>query len=117
MSSFDWLDEDEWYKSYRSHFLKDVLPMLDDAAFSISIVPSSRNENHRGDVKYWTELGASIMYDKPILAVVEPGAYVPERLRRVADVLIEADITTDEGREQAQEQIAVAIAKFEEEKS
>jgi hypothetical protein len=114
VSSMDFLNEDEWYGKYAAHFLKDVLPMLDSSDFSISIAPTKASKASKGDVKYWTELGASIMYDKPIIAIVEIDADIPERLRRVADVIVEADLTTDEGRQKVQEQIAVAIAKLEE---
>ena len=113
--SIDWVDEDPWYRKYRAHFLKDVLPMLDDSAFSISIAPSSASDAKKGDVKYWTELGASIMLDKPIILIVEPDAVIPERLRKVADAIIAVDITTEQGRLEAGEKIAVACAKLEEE--
>jgi hypothetical protein len=107
--------DDPHFIRYAEHFLKDVLPMLDDSAISLSIAPSYDGQTHgRGDVKYWVELGASIMLDKPIIAMVEPGAKVPERLRRVADAIIEVDMKTPSGRERASEQIAVAMAKLEE---
>jgi hypothetical protein len=112
--SDDWRD-DEWYVKYIDHFLADVLPVLQDSAFSVSIVPGPRNQNRRGDAKYWTELGAMIMHDKPIIAIIEPGTEVPERLVRVADVIIEGDITTEAGQQVIQEKLAVAVAKMEEE--
>jgi hypothetical protein len=106
---------DQHFIRYAEHFLKDVLPMLDDSAISLSVAPSmSGRTKGLGDVKYWVELGASIMLDKPIIAMVEPGAEVPERLRRVADVILEVDMTTEEGRNRASEQVAVAVAQLEE---
>jgi len=115
MNGLDWLDEDEWYREYRTHFIETVLPALDDSAFSISIAPTSASQAKKGDVKYWTELGASIMLDKPIILIVEPGYEVPTRLRRAADAIVEADITTPRGQQQASEKIAVAVSKLEEE--
>lgn len=115
MSRLDWLDEDPWFDSYATRFLKDVLPMLQESDFSVSIAPGSRNKDTKGDVKYWVELGASIMYDKPIIVIIEFGQEMPVRLRRVADAVVEADLDTPEGQQAAQEQIAVVIAKLEEE--
>ena len=46
----------------------------------------------------WVELGASIMLDKPILVVASPGQELPERLERVADLIVYADMDTERGR-------------------
>lgn len=50
------------------------------------------------DWKFCIELGAAVMLDKPILACVRPGARVPLKLAKIADEILEADITTVEGR-------------------
>lgn len=39
-------------------------------------------------MKYWVELGASIMMDKPIIGLVIGDRKVPERLERVSDEII-----------------------------
>ena len=115
---FDFLDEDPQFKEYSRHFLMNVLPLLQDSAFAVSIAPSNRGGHHeQGNVKYWVELGASIMFDKPIICIIEPGQEIPVRLRRVADIIVEADISTEEGQNEASEKIAVAIAKLEDQAS
>lgn len=68
-----------WMKSV----LEDMAPKLRASACSISLVP-----DNEGDVKFWVELGASIMMDKPIIAVVFHGRQVPEKLRLVADEVV-----------------------------
>lgn len=107
MSSWpgDWLDnlddEDrEVWDEFVDHFRKDALAKMTDSAFIASLVP-------RGDfdVKFATELGAAIMLDKPILAIVAPGARVSESLRRVAKEIVEADLDLEEGRQQVHEAI------------
>jgi hypothetical protein len=60
------------------------------------------------DVKFSVELGMSIMLDKPILAVVQPGAKVPDHLARVADLIVECDMNNPAD----QEKLAEAIKKF-----
>jgi hypothetical protein len=83
-----------------------MLPKLIDSAIMLSLVPDTN-----GDVKFWVELGAAIMYDKPIVAVVTPGRVVPRKLREVADEVVEVDVTTGEGQQRLAELIEVMIAK------
>lgn len=65
---------------------EDLVPKLQDSALCVSLVP-----NGPTDVKFAVELGMSIMLDKPILALVQAGTKVPERLVRVADRIVEYD--------------------------
>lgn len=101
----DWvddLDEDErqGWDEFVNHFRRDALAKMAGSAFVASIVP--RGEF---DVKFATELGAAIMLDKPILAIVAPGATVPEKLRLVATEVVEADLDLEDGREKIGEAI------------
>lgn len=57
------------------------------------------------DVKFCVELGASIMLDKPILAVVRPGVKCSKKLMTVVDEIIEGDPTTTTGRKAISEAI------------
>jgi len=87
-------DERDAFDDFVEHFRRDALAKMHDSAFVMSILPTSGEV----DLKFAIELGASIMLDKPIMAVVMPGAHVPERLRRVVDAVVEADLDTAEGR-------------------
>lgn len=79
----------EWAK----HFNEDVLPMIEGSVLSASLVP----EKGGGDVKFWVELGASIMMDKPIVAIACSEDDVPAKLRELADkVIIVADLDSQE---------------------
>jgi nucleoside 2-deoxyribosyltransferase len=107
----DWTDEldpeerDAW-EEFVEHFRRGALEAMDESAFVTSLVP----REHDVDVKFAVELGAAIMLNKPILAVVAPGAEVPDKLRLVVDDLIRADVDTEEGRQE----IGRAILKFKE---
>lgn len=92
---------DEFY-AYVDHFRRNVVQNMHDSAYVMSLVPGEF------DVKFATELGAAIMMDKPIFAVLMPGSKVTGKLKLVADVIVEADIDTEEGREQ----LAAEIAAF-----
>lgn len=95
----DWLqdlsdDERAGWDDFVEHVRRDTLQKMSDSAFVASFVP----RGDEVDVKFAVELGLSIMLDKPVLAIVLPGAKVPERLRRAADEIVEADVDLEEGR-------------------
>jgi hypothetical protein len=78
-----------------------------DSAIVCSLVPE------KPDAKYAVELGMSLMLDKPIVLVVPPGRRVPERLVRVADLIIDADISTEAGRHSMQNSLSEFIEGLE----
>lgn len=71
-----------------------LVPKIEGSHVTVCIVPTDPS---KVDVKFAVELGVMIMLDKPILAVVRPGTVVPDKLKLVAEVIVTADITTDEG--------------------
>jgi hypothetical protein len=109
--SEDW-SKHRAFREYAGHALAEMLPKLIDSAVCVSLAPSPEPGEPRGvgDVKYWVELGASIMLDKPIIVLAMPGQELPERLERVADKVIRADMRTEAGQKAAQEQLLVALA-------
>ena len=110
----DWLDslsddERREWDAFVERFRRDALQKIDSSAFVMSLVPDAE----RLDVKFALELGTAIMLDKPLIAVVTPGTVVPDKLGEVADVVVFADVDTEEGREE----IARAIRELAEELS
>lgn len=91
---WDNIEAQRWVRHIRS----DLVPKLEGSGAVVSIVPSDGGE---GDVKFWVELGASIMLDKPIVVVVAKGQPVPAKLRLVADEVVEIqswdEVSADEG--------------------
>lgn len=83
----EWWEDPEWER-WESRVREEVIPMLLESAFTISIAPSGES-----DVKFAVELGLSIMMDKPIIAVIRPGQEIPEKFRRIADLIVEADLS------------------------
>jgi hypothetical protein len=64
-----------------------MVPKLEGSAVAISIAPG----DGEGDVKFWVELGAMIMMDKPIVVVARPGQVLPQKLLAVADDVVYGD--------------------------
>lgn len=79
-------DNPQW-RDYAKRVRTELLPKLKDSAATVSLVPAGET-----DVKFAVELGLSIMLDKPIVAVVPPGARVPAKLVAVADCIVEGDL-------------------------
>lgn len=71
---------------YAARIRRELVPKIAGSAVVVSIATEDV------DVKFATELGLSIMLDKPIVAVVRPGAAIPDKLRRVADRIVEIDL-------------------------
>lgn len=91
MTPEDQADFDRFVRHTREHTVKGMI----DSAWVVSIVPDAEDV----DVKFAVELGLAIMLDKPILAILHPGAKPPAKLLLVADELVHADLDLAEGRE------------------
>lgn len=94
----DWVEEmnpeeKHAWDEFVEHFRRDTLEQIAGSQAFISLVPKDA-----GDVKFWVELGAAVMMDKPILAVVAPGAKVTQKMRLICDEIVEADVDTEVGR-------------------
>lgn len=90
----------EDYDSF-AEFLKrgeeEMMPMLAQSTFSMTILP---DEDGRANPKFCMELGAAIMFDKPIIALTSsPGMKVPNQLRRIAHGIVEVDLNDPASRE------------------
>jgi nucleoside 2-deoxyribosyltransferase len=84
----DPFDSPEW-REYAAHVREVLIPMIEDSAVTMSLV----SPNLKTDVKFAVELGFMIMLDKPIIAVIPPGTEVPLKLAKVADEIVEGEIT------------------------
>ncbi len=76
-----------------------------DSAMVMSLAPGDEP-----DIKFAVELGFAIMLDKPLFVVQMPGRHIPARLRMVADVVVRADLDTEEG----QRVLATKLKRFRE---
>jgi hypothetical protein len=84
----DWQNEPE-VRRWFSDVLTEMVPKLRDSAISVSLLPQRDGHYTEGDAKYWVELGAGIMLDKPLIVLVAGDHEIPVRLRRVADEIVE----------------------------
>lgn len=70
--------------AWAKHVLDEMVPMMESSGFIVSLMPT----RGVGDVKYWVELGAGIMMDKPLIVVALAGAELPKKLIAVADEIV-----------------------------
>lgn len=82
----DWINTTAG-KEWAEAVLSDMKPKLKGSALVMQLVP----DDGIGDAKFWVELGASIMMEKPIVAVVMSGRKIPEKLKMVADEVVYLD--------------------------
>lgn len=97
-------EEEKQFQEYVNFHREHTAKQMASSAFVTSIVPSGET-----DIKFAMELGLSIMLDKPILALVRPGAPVPPKLRKVADQIVE--IGMDDLETPSTQEKMVAILK------
>jgi nucleoside 2-deoxyribosyltransferase len=75
--------QDPGWLEYAAHAKEEMLPKLKDSSVVLALLSGEV------DPKMACELGYMIMLDKPIIAVVQPGVKVPDKLIRVADEIVE----------------------------
>ncbi|MGH9001499.1 MAG: hypothetical protein ACRDYV_00055 [Acidimicrobiia bacterium] len=109
--SGDDLYDDPAARAWARDVREELLPKLTASAVVCSLVP----RDGEPDPKFCVELGMSIMLDKPIIAVVTPGRKAPERLARVADRIIEADLDTAAGRDRLAASLNAAMRELRDE--
>ena len=111
MNRGEWYDDPEW-RRYVTRIRAELVPMIDQSALTISLAPSGET-----DVKFAVELGLSIMLDKPIVVVLMPGQEIPEKLRAVADEVLELDMTQPDAPARLAESIFAMTARLESDQS
>lgn len=97
--------KDPSFQGWEAEVRRIVIPMLEGTAVTVSLIPRSKNP----DIRFAVELGLSIMMDKPIIALVQPGMSIPNGLAAVAAEIVEVDIARD--LDGAQRSITDAIGR------
>ena len=100
--------EDPGWLEYARHAQEEMVPMLKNSAITLALVPGKDV-----DPKMACELGYMIMLNKPIIAVVEAGVKVPDKLVRVADEIVEgADMNDPDFQKRLTDAITRVQAKL-----
>ena len=76
-------DEEKFFE----HAKKTLFPKIKGVTLSVTILGEP-------DPKLCMELGAAILFDKPLVVVVPPGRECPANLKRVASAIVEGDMNT-----------------------
>lgn len=92
---------------YLDRFKKGALPMMRSSAYVAVLAPDGEP-----DAKICLEVGAAILLDKPFFIVVKPDQPISGHLRRVADEVIEVDMATEAGQQEAMARIAAFTERF-----
>lgn len=95
------LFDDPDMKAYLAHAEKEMLPKMKGSAITIALFPG------KVDIKMCVEIGAAILFDKPIIVVGWGDRPIPANLKRVASAIVEGDI----GNDITKKKIDAAISK------
>ena len=90
------------FKRFAKTVLKYTVPEIRQSVYFVAIAPE---EDAIADVRYAVEIGFAILLDKPLVVVAPKGRHVAERLLRIADHIIVADIETESGRVEIAKQL------------
>lgn len=97
--------DDPTVKRWARHVIDDMVPKMEGSPIVMQLVP----EDREGDVKFWVELGASIMLNKPIIAVALGDEKIPAKLERIADEIVRCPNGVDEA---ASQELAAAVERL-----
>jgi len=86
------------WQRYADDFRRRVLPKIAESAQFLVIAPNAGDT----DIQFMTQIGAAVLLDKPFVVFVMPGRPVPPRLARIADKIIEADMSSEAGKQAAE---------------
>ncbi len=90
------------FDKFADRVRKELVPKIKDSDLFVSITPESKE---KVDVKFAVELGLAIMYNKPIIAVIQPGTQISEKFSKVVDRFVELDLTDPNGRQRLMDTI------------
>lgn len=107
-SDSDPFDDPAWQR-YAKHARDELAPMIKDSAITMSVFSG------KIDPKMAIELGYMVLLDKPIIAVVTPGAEVPGKLAIVADEIVELAIDDPSFATRLQDAMTRVMTKREQE--
>jgi hypothetical protein len=103
-SKLDKLFEHPEMKEFLKHAEEEMFPNMEGSSMCMSFVTD------KPDAKLAIELGACLLFDKPLILVVSKGMAVPARLLRLADAVIDLD-DWQKNPEKARATVARAITQ------
>ena len=92
MNGSDWTNDPAW-DAFVAQVREHTVKQIEGSAAVMQIAPGDEP-----DIKVAVELGLSILMDKPLIIVALPGRPINDRLARIADEIVYADIDTENGK-------------------
>jgi hypothetical protein len=96
-------DQKDALEDYLRHAEEEMLPKMKQSALSLLL------HQKDPDAKLCLELGAAILYNKPIIVMVTDGSPVPANLARLASAVVQGDINDASTKARLQSAIENAI--------
>ena len=74
------------YIAWEEDVRTNLIPKVQGSSLTAIIAP-----RNGPDIKFSVELGLAIMLDKPLILICEPEQVIPEKLRAIADAVVEVN--------------------------
>jgi hypothetical protein len=103
--SRDW-SKHPGFRKFARQVAESTMPHMAESAYVITIAPPTGTE---ADVKQAVEIGLAILMDKPLIIFAPKGRTVADRLLRIADHVVEADMDTEAGRAEAMRKLEAVM--------
>lgn len=97
-------DDDPEIKAWIEAVEHDMLPKMESSELSVAIF------NGTIDAKLCVEIGAAILYDKPVVVIAPPGARVPKNLEQCA-LIVRGDPKDPATQQRMTEAISLALGR------
>ena len=98
----------EWDR-FESDMRRDLIPKMRDSAAVLVLSPDI---SHKFDIGLALQIGASVLLEKPLVVVINQDWVIPPKLERMADRIIRADMSTEQGRKEVHDQMAQFFNDF-----
>jgi len=93
------MDEDEFYRNAR----EKLYPKMKASAIAVIIATEP-------DPKLCMEIGAAVLFDKPLVVVVPLGEKLPSNLSRIASAIVQGDANPAKTKQRMEDAITRVLA-------
>lgn len=91
---------DQDVRKFLDGVARDIVPKMKASAFVLC--PLAPNDV---DIFMALQIGAAILLEKPLLVIATGGVWVPPKLRRIADIVVEGELKDPETQQRVHEAV------------
>ena len=93
---FNDAEVEEFMRNLAEHAREDIIPKMRGSAFCLSLLTPDGVDPYLA-----LQVGVALLLEKPLIIIAVAGAWVPERVRRLADYVVTGPSITDPATQEA----------------